>query len=156
MDIVNPTKTLMEVIREEASRRIVKEGAYKGVNGFIEKLAHESLVVWLEYFPNICREMVRVNKAKMNVLKEVSSKGRFTESYGWSESRDFKFEYEYTPEFYFFMTNYVYYDFFSNENKKIYRRFMKKLFNGEDAIETLMWAKKIYGSNSQKQSVVNV
>ena len=156
MDIVNPCKSLMERIREEASRRIVKKGNYRGIQGFMDDLVHESLVVWLEAFPEICRDLIRVNRAKTALLQQIGNKGKYTDTYGWSENRTFKFEYEYTPEFYYFMTNYVYHDFFGNDNKKHYRQFMKRLFRGDDPIETLMWVKKIYGNNQQKENVVNV
>ena len=146
----------MERIREEATRRIMLKGDCRGVQAYISRIAEESLVVWLEYFPMICAEMRKVNFEKKKLLQEIGTKGVFTESYGWSENREFKWEYDYTPEFYFFFTNYVYQDFFSNENKDVCRLFMKKILRGDDAIETLMWVKKIYGSNQQKENVVGV
>jgi len=144
---------LMEQIRQEAARRVVKHGKYRGIGTFMDQLVEVSLVVWLEFMPKIFEEVRRVNYEKMKLLQEIGNKGKFTDSYGWSENREFKFEYEYTPELYFFMTSYVYADFFSSANKKVYRRFMKKLMAGNDAIETIMWAKKIYGSNQQKEIV---
>jgi hypothetical protein len=147
-------KSLMEEIREEATRRILSRGEYRGVMQFIEKLSEESLIVWLEYFPKICQELSLVNHEKMKILKEISTKGKFTESYGWSEDGNWKFSYEYTPEFYFFIRNYVYTKFFDKENKPIMHQFMKRIMRGDDAIETLMWAKKIYGSNKQDNPVV--
>lgn len=147
------TRSLMEQIREEAARRIYARSTRIGINEFMECLVEESLKVWLEYFPMIVSEMRRVNYEKWKILKETSEKGKFTESYGWSESRDFKFEYEYTPEFYFFMNNYVYSGFFDNDNKKVYNRFMRRLMRGDDPMESLLAVKKIYGSNSQTESV---
>lgn len=149
------TRSLMEEIREEAARRIIAKGDARGVMSFLERLVEESLSVWLEYFPRIVMEMRKVNYEKRKIMQEMSNKGKFTDSYGWSPNRDFKWEYEHTPEFYFFMTNYVYADFFANENKRVYRRFMKMLMRGDDPIETLIRVKKIYGSNSQQESVVS-
>ncbi len=148
--------TLMEKIREEATQRIMKSGDCKGVQAYIERIAQESIVVWLEFFPTICAEVRKVNRNKNKFLQETGFKGRFTNSYGWTENGNFKWEYEYTPELYFFMTNYVFREFFSNENSKIQREFMKRVMRGDDAIETLMWAKKHYGSNRQTEPVVNV
>jgi hypothetical protein len=42
------------------------------------------------------------------------------------------------------------------KDKIVSRLFMKKILRGDDAIETLMWVKKIYGSNQQKENVVGV
>lgn len=153
--MAHPQKTLMEEIREEAAARIVKQGNCKGVQGFMDRLIEESLVVWLEYFPRICQEVRRINYEKRKLMREISNKGKFTDSYGWSDSGETKWEYEWTPEFYFFFTNYVYRQFFDEENKKVYNKFMKRLMRGDDAIELLMSVKKVYGSNKQDEMVVN-
>lgn len=153
--IVSAPPTIMEQIREEATKRIMQQGNCRGMQAYIERIAEESLKVWLEFFPMICAEMRKVNYEKKKFLEALGNKGKFTESYGWSEGMEFKWEYEYTPEFYFFMTNYVYIDFFSNENKDVCRLFMKKILRGDEAIETLMWVKKIYGNNQQQEGVVN-
>lgn len=147
-------KSLMEQIREEASRRVVARGGRFGLIEFWDALTKEALTVWLEYFPRICEEMRQVNAEKWRILNEISEKGKFTGSSGWSEKGGFKFEYEYTPEFYFFMKNYVYEGFFENDNKRIKQAFMKKILRGDDAMETLIRVKKIYGSNNQESSVV--
>lgn len=148
-------KSIMEQIREEATRRIMLKGDCRGVQAYIERIAEESLVVWLEYFPMICAEMRTVNRNKRKLLETFGKKGKYTDSYGWSDKGEFKWEFEYTPEFYFFMTNYVYSGFFDNDNKRIQREFMKRILRGDEAIETLMWAKKKYGDNQQKNGVVN-
>lgn len=153
--IIVESGTLMERIRNEATRRIMVKGDCRGVQAYIDRISEESLVVWLEFFPQICMEMRKVNYEKKKMLEEFGNKGKFTDSYGWSEKHEFKWEYEYTPEFYFFITNYVYRDFFSNENKDVCRLFMKKILRGDDAIDTLLWVKKKYGSNQQKDGVVN-
>lgn len=147
------SKTLMEQIREEAARRVVLKGNVRGLGAFLDLLVEESVVVWLEFFPEICAEVRKLNHNKQKLLMEVSQKGRFTDSYGWSDNYEFQFQHEYTPELYYFMTSYVYADFFSNEEKKTAREFMRRIMKGDDAIETLMWAKKRYGSNNQKEIV---
>lgn len=149
------TKSLMEEIREVAAQRVFIKAQRVGMNQFLELLVEESVAVWLEFFPRIIAEMRRVNYEKQKIMIEMSTKGKFTESYGWSESRDFKFEYEHTPEFYFFMENYVYEKFFANENKKVYRRSMRMWMRGDDPMEVLIRVKQIYGSNSQIEGVVN-
>lgn len=146
-------RSLMEVIREEASRRIVQREGYKGITQFLEALTTEALTVWLEYFPQICEELRQVNAEKIKILNEIGNQGKHTGSTGWSENGHFKFEYEYTPEFYFFMKNYVYDGFFDNDNKKIKRAFMRKIMRGDSPMDTLLQVKKIYGSNSQQVSV---
>lgn len=148
------TKPLMQQIREEASRRIVQREGYKGITQFMEALAEEGLKVWLEFFPQICEELRQVNYEKWKLLNEIGNKGKFTESAGWSPSGLFKFEYEYTPEFYFFMKNYVYSGFFEDDNKKVKRRFMNRLLRGDNPMDLLLQVKKLYGSNHQDNQVV--
>lgn len=148
-------KTLMEEIREEASRRIVAKGGYRGTMQFLDALAQEGLVVWLEYFPRICEEMREVNWKKRRMLEQAAEKGKFTESYGWSENGDFKWEFEYTPEFYFFMRNYVYTHFFDESRGGLFRKFMKGLMRGDDPMDLLMAVKSVYGSNQQENPVVH-
>lgn len=147
-------RSLMEQIREEASRRVIAREGYRGIMQFMDALAEIGLVVWLEYFPQICEEMRQVNAEKWRILNEIGNRGKFTESVGWSEGGTFKFEYEYTPEFFWFMKNYVYKDFFGQDNKRICRAFMKKILRGDNPIETLMRVKAIYGSNQQQEAVV--
>jgi hypothetical protein len=149
------SRSLMEQIREDVTARVIKKGGFRGVVGFVDYLAQESVVVWLEYFPEICADVRRTNKKKMELLKEIGTKGKFTDTYGWSPDREFKFEYEYTPELYFFMTNYVYAEFFASSNKNIHNRFMKRIMKGDDAIEALMEAKQEYGNNKQQIKVTN-
>lgn len=148
------TKPLMEQIREEASRRVVAKEGYRGVEAFWEAMLRESIVVWLEFFPRICQEMIQVNGEKWKLLKEIGTKGKFTGSEGWSPNGQFQFQYEYTPEFYFFMKNYVYKEFFDDDNKKILRAFMKKILRGDSPMEVLMQVKAVYGSNHQQEAVV--
>ena len=102
----------------------------------------------------MCRG-TEANVNKQKLLREVTEKGKYTDSYGWSDTHEYQFQYEYTPELYFFMTNYVFTDFFSNEEKKTSREFMKRIMRGDNAIETLMWAKVRYGSNTQNIQVTN-
>lgn len=151
--ITMESASLMEQIRNEAAKRVVLKGNVRGLGAFLDLLVQESVVVWLEFFPEICADVRKLNHNKQKLLKEVTQKGKFTDSYGWSDNHEFQFQYEYTPELYYFMTSYVFSDFFGNEEKKTAREFMRRIMKGDDAIETLMWAKKRYGSNSQKEIV---
>lgn len=149
-------QSLMVQIREEASRRVVAEQRGKfGLEEFYDKLAEVGIVVWLEFFPRICQEMVQVNHEKMKILNEMGNKGKFTDSVGWSADGKFKFKWEFTPEFFFFMRNYVYSGFFDKEEQKICDSFMRQIMRGSDPIPTLMWVKQRYGSNHQGIKVVS-
>lgn len=150
------TKSLMEQIREEAARRVMaKESGRFGLVEFYDRLISEGLVVWLEFWPRICEDMRRVNFEKQKMLQEISNKGKFTESYGWSDEGHFKTSWEYTPEFYFFIRNYVYRGFFEEEDEKpIKERFMRAIMRGGDYVELLVQLKKRYGSNHQENPVV--
>lgn len=149
-------RSLMEKIREEASRRVVADMRGKfGLEEFYDKLAEVGIVVWLEFFPQICLEMMEVNREKWRILNEMGNTGAFTGTAGWSADGNFKFKWEFTPEFYFFMRNYVYSGFFDKSEQKICDGFMRQIMRGSDPIPTLMWVKQRYGSNQQGRAVVS-
>lgn len=152
------TSSVNDALRESAVQDSLKEQSIRkrklGPMEFIKDVSKRFIEKQLDFFPQLC-EITRVqNKIKFDELRAADTKGKYTDSYGWSDSKEFKFEYEIPSELHLFMTNLVYRDFWSNENKHISRAFMKKILAGEDAMQTLMWVKSIYGSNSQKESVV--
>lgn len=151
------TASLMEQIRREASSRVMAgmKGRRFGLIEFYDKLTTEGLVVWLEFFPRICEELRHVNHEKRKILQETSNKGKFTDSYGWSANGDWRSSWEYTPEFFFFMKNFVYSWFFEREEHRVRERFMRRIMAGYDAMDELVKLKKRYGSNKQEAEVVS-
>ncbi len=144
-----------EQLRLAAMDEVRKERSNLSPIEFIKMVGQRFIEKQLDFFPTLC-DITRVqNKLKWDELKD-SKPGRYTGSLGWSEGGEFKFDYEIPSELYLFMQNLVYKDFWSNDNAKVWRGFMKKILRGEDAMETLMWAKKMYGSNKQQNAVVGV
>lgn len=153
------TQAINDVLRDSAVEDVLKEQAIRrrklGPMQFINEVSKRFIEKQLDFFPQLC-EITRVqNKIKWDELVASDTKGKYTDSYGWSDSKNFRFEYEIPSELHLFMINLVYKDFWSNENRPIWRTFMKKILRGDDAMETLMWAKSIYGSNTQKLNVVD-
>lgn len=158
MDNVS-SSSLNETIREEATASVLKDQVIRrkklSAIEFVKAVGRRFIEYQLDNFPNLCDITRMQNKLKHDELKESGIKGKYTESYGWSESGDFKFEYEIPSELHLFMINLVYKDFWSNENEKVWRKFMHLILTGNHHtdMDALMWAKAIYGSNSQKLSV---
>lgn len=148
-----------DVLRDSAVQDVLKEQSIRrrklGPMQFINEVSKKFIEKQLDFFPQLCQITRVQNKIKLDELMKSDTKGKYTDSYGWSDSKNFKFEYEIPSELHLFMINLVYRDFWSNENRAIWRTFMKKILRGDDAMETLMWAKSIYGSNTQKLNVVN-
>ena len=153
------TQAINDVLRDSAVEDVLKEQTIRrrklGPMQFINEVSKRFIEKQLDFFPQLC-EITRVqNKIKWDELVKADTKGKYTDSYGWSDSKNFRFEYEIPSELHLFMINLVYKEFWSNENRPIWHNFMKKILRGDDAMETLMWAKSIYGSNTQKLSVVD-
>jgi len=77
-------------------------------------------------FPRLCLEARRVNQLKW---KEYETQGN---AKGWSDKKNFKFDYEIPRELYLFMVNMVYRNFWSSENSKVWRSFMNQMLRGDD------------------------
>lgn len=101
-------------------------------------------------FPKMC-DVARVqNLIKWKELYEIGNKGKYTDSYGWSENMTMKFQFEIPQDLYHFMQNLVYADFWENSNKKIADKFMNRLCKGEDPKQLLIWVRSQYGSEMGK------
>ncbi len=101
-------------------------------------------------FPYMC-EVARVqNFMKWKELNEVGRKGKYTDSMGWSEDGTFKFEYEIPTELHNFMTNLVYDKFWDEDNRPIWRKFMKRVCDGDDPNRLLIWVRSQYGTEQGK------
>ena len=154
-----PDSQINAQLREEAVSEVLKEQTIRrrklSAFDFVKEVSKKFIELQIDNFPTLC-DIARVqNKLKWDDLILNGKKGKYTGSSGWSEKGDFKFEYEIPEELYLFMVNLVYTDFWSNENRKVWREFMKRICRGEDAMQTLMWAKMIYGSNAQENAVVS-
>lgn len=101
-------------------------------------------------FPRMC-EVARVqNMIKWEHLRNNGNKGKYTDSYGWSENGEMKFQFEIPQELYHFMQNLVYSGFWETANKRIADKFMNKLCKGEDPVRLLAWVRSPYGADMGK------
>lgn len=101
-------------------------------------------------FPRMCMVARMQNKIRLEELREVGNKGKYTDSYGWSNDGTFKWEFDIPQDLYLFMKCLVYKEFWSQDNKKVHRAFMNAICRGDDPMETLMKVKVLYGSNKQE------
>ena len=152
--------SMNEMLRESAMQEVLKERAISGkkMSGMdlIREIGKKFIEKQIDNFPMMCDVARYQNRMKQRELEVTGRKGRYTDSLGWSETYEFKHEYEIPQELHLFMINLVYKDFWSTENQKVWRRFMWRILHNGGAhedMETLMWAKGIYGSNSQKTLV---
>lgn len=146
------TQSVNEVVLENPN-------ATDDIEGLMEKVSRKFLNKKLDDFPVIC-DIARVqNKIKREELRSLGARrGKFdsinnTETY-WSDEGNFMHDYEIPQELYAFMENFVYKDFWSDENSKIWRPFMKKICQrtspmiAYDAMNLLIKIKQLYGSNA--------
>jgi len=104
----------------------------------------------LKAFPYMCDVARTQNYLKWKELQSIGNTGKYTNSVGWSENRTFKFDYEIPEELYQFMQNLVYQDFWTEENRPIWRKFMKKVCDGMDPAYILKWVRSQYGADQGK------
>lgn len=140
----------MDEVRKEQAIR----GKKLAPMDFIKEVSKKFIELQLDAFPMYCQVARVQNKLKQDQLFSEGSKGKYTDSYGWSEKGTFKHDYEIPSELYTFMQNLVYSEFWSEDNEKIWRSFMRAICRGDDPMELLMKVKMIYGNNSQKEGVV--
>lgn len=112
--------------------------------------AHKKFIqMKLDDFPRMCAVARVQNKLLLDELREHGNKGKYTDSYGWSNDGTFKWEFEIPQDLYLFMKCLVYKDFWSQSNKKVHRAFMNAICRGDDPMTTLMKVKTLYGSNKE-------
>lgn len=145
-------KTPSQLLLEESVNEAVKENPSitGSVDALIEASYQKFLNNKLDDFPRMC-EVARVqNKIKLDRLRIYGNKGKYTDTYGWSNDGTFCFEFDVPMDLYMFMINLVYKDFWADSNKKIHRAFMNAVCRGDDAMTLLMKVKTYYGSNADK------
>ncbi len=100
----------------------------------------------LDMFPYYC-EVFRVqNQIKRDNIAKDGTKG-------YSDKKDFKWDYDIPTDLYYFMTNLVFRNFWEEDNEKVWRRFLDSIMKGDDPMTVLMNVKKIYGSSAEAKKV---
>ncbi len=136
-------------ILEQAVNKAVEEkpGCDANMGTLVEEAYKHFTQMKLDDFPRMC-EVARIqNKILLDELRAHGNKGKFTDSYGWSNDGSFKWEFEIPQDLYLFMKCMVYKDFWNKSNKRISKAFMNAICRGDDPMTTLMKVKSIYGSN---------
>lgn len=137
------TNAVNEVVKEKPRVRL-------NLRELIERTSQRFIQDKLNDFSRMCLVFRVQNKIKLDELRAQGDEA------GWSETKNFKFDYEIPTELYMFMINLVYRDFWKEENEKVWRPFLRSLMKGYDPIETLMKVKAIYGSTkaAEKAGIV--
>jgi len=138
-------------LRESAFQEVSDENknlAKRDPIAFIREVHKRFVLKRVEAFPHMCEVARMQNYLKWQDIYKNGKQGKYSGTYGWSEDGKFKFDYDIPEELYLFMQNLIYKDFWGEENKKVWRKFMKKVCDGEDPERLLIWVKSIYGSNS--------
>lgn len=153
--------TRNQLLLNQAVNDVVKENpnATDDIEGLMEKVSRKFLNAKLDDFPRIC-DIARVqNKMKRDELNGIGARrGKFdsvnnTETF-WSDEGNFMHDYEIPQELYAFMEHFVYRNFWTDDNAKVWRPFMKAICARNspmlqyDAMNLLIKVKQIYGSNA--------
>ena len=113
-------------------------------DNFIRKVADRFIQMKLHEFPNICRETRRVNYLQRKELNQMGNEK------GWSDKKTMMISYIIPKELYNFMINMIYISFWSDENEKVWRSFMKGITRGDDP-ETLLMGTMNYYAGLKKR-----
>lgn len=143
-------------ILAEAVNKAVDEkpGCTDSMEALIQESYKHFIQMKLDDFPRMC-EVARIqNKLRLDELREIGNKGKYTDSYGWSNDGTFKWEFDIPSDLYLFMKCLVYKDFWSKDNKKVHRAFMNAICRGDDPMTLLMKVKTLYGNNKDQTLLV--
>lgn len=153
--------TRNHILLNESVNQVILENSNvtDNMEDFVEKVSRKFLNKKLDDFPMLC-DVARVqNKIKRDELESIGARrGKFdsvnnSETY-WSDEGNFMHDYEIPQELYAFMEHFVYKEFWTDENSRIWRPFMKKICNRNspmiayDAMNLLIKVKQFYGSNA--------
>ncbi len=103
----------------------------------IERVTNAFIKSKILDFPRMCDVAFMMNKQKQKELEEIGNKGRFTDSYGWSNDGQYLADYDIPQDLYNFMNIFVYKEFWGNDNERVWRGFMKKICRGMLAYEQM-------------------
>lgn len=143
----------MENIINNAVDEVVKEApqAVESPRDLVERVTQKFIEAKIADFPRMCDVAYVMNKQKRELLEQTGRKGKFTDTYGWSEDGNTLAEYDIPQDLYNFMQIFVYKDFWGNENAHIWRPFMKKICRGMiayDAMQLFMKLKRFFGDTN--------
>jgi len=115
---------------------------------FMQKCMDEFMKEKIANFPKLCDEARRVNTVKKKQFTSIGNEG------GWSEKKDFKFDFSIPQELYTFMVNLVARSFWNEENEKHWRAFMNGIMENEDPTYLLYRAKLAFEGNEESDKII--
>lgn len=119
----------------------------------IKRAWQKKIDMEIQAFPTYCEEAYLANYQAAKALRAVGKKGKYTDTYGWSEDMQFLAKYQVPLALKMFMVNLVYTDFWDDSNAKVRDSFMRQICRGgcmEDYKLLLTKVIKHYGSNTGK------
>jgi len=132
---------------EDAISEVIKTepGTIKRVGmGTIKRIADKFIDNKIHTFPALCQETRRINHLKLAAFRGDGNAG------GWSDDKQFKFDYTIPSELYMFMVNMVCAEFWNEGHQKVWRSFMKAILRGDDAMDLLKKVKLHYDGLNDK------
>lgn len=129
---VTPLLNMENKILDSAVDTVIKEtpNVQEDPRALVERVTHEFIKEKINDFPRMCQVAGIMNKEKRQMLEEVGNKGKYTDSYGWSEDGTMLADYDIPQDLYNFMTTFIYKEFWSNDNQRVWRKFMDKICKG--------------------------
>jgi hypothetical protein len=118
-------------------------GVTGSMEGFIKAVGAQFIKNKVANFPKMCEEARVANILTQQDFVRMGNTG------GWSQSKDFKFDYTIPPELYNFMVNLVYTEFWTEANEKVWRSFMKAIVRGDDPIGLLNKVRGYYDTKTE-------
>ena len=120
----------------------------KDNDDLILKIADEFLQQRLHEFPRLCNQTRIDNLLQRQQFESMGNAG------GWSEKRDFKFDYTIPKELYNFMINMVDRNFWEEDNEKIWRPFLDGIMRSQDPELLLRKCKLHYDGNDKSKKIL--
>ena len=74
----------------------------------IERVTNQFINDKIKDFPRMCQVAGMMNAEKQKELKEIGRKGKYTDSYGWSEDGTILADYDIPQDLYTFMITFVF------------------------------------------------
>jgi hypothetical protein len=144
---------MRDQILAQAVNDLMKENPHLANNAedFLQKAWDKKIQYEIESFPDYCQEAFEANFKATQALEQIGNKGRFTDSYGWTNDRTMLASYIVPMNLKMFMINLVYFDFWEDSNQKVRDSFMKQICRGgckEDFKLLLAKVVRHYGSNT--------
>lgn len=117
--------------------------------GWIKMVGDRFVQKKVQMFPMLCKETMMVNRTLRKNLEDYGNKGKYTNTYGWSNDKSLKVNYSIPKDLNQLMTNMFDKRFWEHDNDKIWRPFLEKIIRGDQPSEIWSWVKSKYGKSPE-------